>query len=118
MPGRWLLAGALLLVALGPVSTEDAVSVTVSPEVAFEPAWVTVRVYAEPQEDYRVLEVVTESELFYRSSRLQLEGERASRASEFRYRGLPAGEYDIRATILGNDGKERAVAHARLKVHR
>jgi hypothetical protein len=109
-----IVVGMLVLGA--PLAGQDAVSVTVWPEVSFEPAQVTVRVFVEPHPDNRALEVVAESAGFFRRSHQQLEGDRASRTSEFEYRDLPAGDYNIRVALIRLDGSEEANAVAKLKV--
>jgi hypothetical protein len=82
----------------------DTMSISVSPQVAREPARITVRVSIEPNPDNRALEVVAESSTFFRSSYLQLDGDRAARTNVFQYRDLPAGDYEVRVVLFDADG--------------
>jgi len=94
----------------------DAVSVSVSPTVAHEPARITIRVSVEPDSDNRALDVITESKNFFRRSYRQLEGERSARSSVFEYDGLPAGDYEIRVVLIAMDGTPGAIAVARMRI--
>jgi hypothetical protein len=108
MSMKTLLGGVLLTAAL-PVAASDALRLKVSPEMSMEPAWITVQVLIEPDADNRAIDVVAESEDYFRSSRLQLDGENASRVTVFQYKDLPAGEYEVRGVLIGRDGSSRAV---------
>lgn len=105
----WLLSASQL-------GSGGAVSVRVSPTVAREPARITVRVSVEPNADNRGLEVVAESATFFRSSYLQLDGERAARTSVFQYRDLPAGNYVVRAVLLDREGERDGIAVAKVTI--
>lgn len=98
------------------ITASDAVSVTVSPTVAQEPARITIRVSVEPDADNRALNVITESENFFRRSFQQLEGERSARTSVFEYDGLPAGDYEVRVVLVAEDGTPGVIAVARMKI--
>jgi hypothetical protein len=116
MKSRWMWAAWLLFATVSYLAAADAVSVSVSPSVAQEPAQITVRVSVEPNHDNRALEVVTESTGFFRKSYRQLDGDRASRTSVFEYRGLPAGDYDVRAVLIDQEGSRHAMANAKVKI--
>lgn len=106
------LLGAALLVAALPVSAGSKLAIHVSPAVAYEPASLTIRLSVEPNADNRTLVVVAESQEFFRSSYLYLDGERAARTSVVSYRSLPAGDYQVRGTLLDSRGEARAtVSH-------
>jgi hypothetical protein len=109
-------AAGLLAATVNYVAAADAVTVSVSPSVAQEPAQITVRVTVEPNPDNRALEVTTESTDFFRKSHRQLDGDRASRTSLFEYRGLPAGDYDVRVVVIDEEGSEQAIANAKLTI--
>ena len=100
------------------ITASDAVSVTVSPTVAHEPARITIRVLVEPDADNRALNVITESENFFRRSFQQLEGERSARTSVFEYDGLPAGDYEVRVVLVVVNGSSGAAAVAKMKIRR
>jgi len=98
------------------VTASDAISVSVSPAVGREPARITIRVTVEPDADNRALDVVTESEDFFRRSYRQLDGERSARVSLFEYEGVPAGDYDVRAVLIAADGSPGPIAVVKLKI--
>jgi hypothetical protein len=110
-----ILGGLLMLGALPSAATE-AMRVRVSPEMTVEPAWVTVQVSIEPDRENRALDIAIDSESFFRSSRIDLEGDAAARTTTFQYRGLPAGDYEVRAVLIGRDGRERGVARRSVMV--
>ena len=76
----------------------------------FEPANLVIAVITERHADNRILRVVAESENFVTSSDRSLDGEDSPRFARFEFREVPAGAYDIRATLIGPDGNTRAVA--------
>lgn len=104
------------LLSANEVTVNDAVSVSVSPRVAQEPAQITVRVFVEPDPDNRALEVVAESANFFRRSHVQLDGDRSARTNVFEYHGLPAGDYDVRAVLVEQDDSPRAIAVVKVKI--
>lgn len=85
-----------------------ALSMTVTPTAAFAPSNMRVRFRIEPSASNRALMIVADSMEFYRSSVVQLDGERAARLMIFEYHTLPAGEYEIRGSLLDSSGHERA----------
>ena len=92
------------------------VSLKASPEVSFAPAHLIVRTTIEPDPDNRALEIVIDSQDFYRSSTIQLEGDQAPRTSVVEFRGVPGGNYEISARVLGQGGESRAVARRVVEV--
>ena len=116
---RWVACVVIAwLLLAGRATTSDVVSVSAFPGVAQEPAWITVRVFVEPDPENRALEVIAESENFFSKSRLQLNGERTARTRVFEYRDLLAGDYDIRAVLIDQGGDPGAVATAKVKIRR
>ena len=70
----------------------------------------------EPKDENRSIEIIAESEEFYRSSEVPLDGDRAPRTSLLEFRGLPAGAYQVRAILKGVSGKELAWTNAHLNI--
>jgi hypothetical protein len=106
---RIVVVGCLLALA-APLASNEQLQLKVSPEVSAEPAWIVVRASIEPDDANRAIRVVAESEGFFRSSLVQLDGKDASRTAVLQYKSLPAGEYEIRGVLIGRDGRERAIA--------
>src|SRR5499427_7367 len=99
-----LIASAATL----PVGAGEPITLKVSPAVAFAPANLVVRAIVEANAANRAIEIVAESTDFYRSSEMQLEGEKAAQTSTFEFRSLPPGTYEVRARLLGANGQARA----------
>lgn len=116
-PGRWLQA---VLAGLALAGTQagagDAVAIKVNPQVTYAPANLFVRARVEARAGNRRLEVSAESLNFYRSSEVQLDGEYAPRVLFFQLNGLPEGDYAVRATVRGADGREIARAEVTANV--
>ena len=111
MKGYAMLAGVLLLGAV-PSQAGSAVTVRVWPVVAFAPADLQIRASVDVNADNRTLEVVAESNDYYRSSELQLDGEDAARTSVVSFRSLPGGDYTVRVVVRGSRGEVRASSTA------
>jgi hypothetical protein len=107
-----LIASATTL----PVGAGERITLKVSPAVSFAPANLVVRATVEADADNRAIEIVAESQDFYRSSEIQLEGDKAARTSTFEFRSLPPGTYEVRAKLFGADGQTRAAVRQQVNV--
>ena len=106
----------LAMASAAPVTATETVSIEVTPAVSFAPAEVRIRIRVEPNAANRRMTIVAESESFYRSSTIQLEGDQAPLTTQLQFRGLPVGQYDISAAVTGTDGKTTATAHRRVQI--
>ena len=99
------------LVALSPMSASgDArLRIAVSPAQSFAPTNLSIRARVVPNAENRALEVVAESDGFYRSSQIQLEGEHAPATITFEFRSLPGGDYRVLGILTDSRGHQRAV---------
>ena len=112
-----LLSILILTTTLPQVSgAGEPISMKVSPAVAFAPANLVVRATIEADADNRAVEIVAESADFYRSSQIQLEGDKAPRTNRFEFRSLPPGTYEVRARLIGADGQPRGNARQQVNV--
>src|SRR5688572_25483042 len=100
--------GCIFLLGLS-VHSGEKLTMKVTPPVAIAPAGLTVRTIIETSAENRALEVVAKSATYYRSSEISLDGDRAPRVKEWVFRGLPAGRYEVTATLTGERGR-RATA--------
>ena len=98
------------------VGANERLTMQVFPAMSFAPANLVIRTRLEPDVNNRVMEVIAESDEFYRSSAIQLEGDRAPRAATFEFRSLPPGEYAVMAVVIGADGQRRAVARSSVHI--
>jgi hypothetical protein len=110
MKVRALFCGLLVISAAAlPLGADETISMKVSPAVAFAPANLVVRATIPCDAANRAVEIIAESSDFYRSSEIQLEGDKAARTATFEFRSLPPGTYEVRATLYGTDGKRGVV---------
>jgi hypothetical protein len=113
---RASLFGILMLTTTLPVGAGERITMKVSPAVAFAPANLIVRAMIEADAHNRAVQIVAESVDFYRSSEVQLEGDKAARTSMIEFRNLPPGAYEVRALLFGSDGRQRAFARQQVNV--
>jgi methionine-rich copper-binding protein CopC len=88
----------------------------VSPAFSFAPANLVIHASVEPDAENRSMEVVADSEEFYRSSTITLEGDRAPKTTMVEFRTLPPGEYEVTVSLIGADGHRRGSAQAHVNV--
>ena len=98
------------------VAAGEPVSIRVNPSVSVAPTMLAIRVAVAPQSQNRALEIVVDSSDFYRSSRVQLEGDRAPVINTLKIDSVPAGTYEVTATVIGADGRRGMVARAHVEV--
>ena len=110
----WLLGLTLSTATLGAAG--DPVSVRVNPSVAVAPTALAIRVNVVPQAGNRALEIVVDSDDFYRSSRVQLDGDLGPVVNTMQIDSVPAGDYEVTATVIGADGKRGTMARAHAEV--
>src|SRR5690349_620421 len=110
MTARFLVP-ALLLAIFTPAHAEERVSVRVSPSVAFAPASLFVSATVGVNAENRSLQIIAESADFYRSSEVALNGDHAPRITQFLFKSVPRGSYEVRAVLRGVSGREIAWTH-------
>ena len=110
------LFGLLLLAGTAPLGAGERITLKVSPAVAFAPANLVVRATILADAENRAVQIVAESDDFYRSSEVQLEGDKAARTSTFEFRSLPSGTYLVSANLIGADGRSRAIIRQQVNV--
>ena len=105
-----LLAGAVSLNATEPLGMD------VSPKQSVAPTNLRIRVFVEPSTDNRALEVSADSTVYYRSSRVQLDGTESPRTLWFDIANAPAGDYEVIGTLISGSGRQRAVVRRHVTV--
>ena len=114
MKGRLTRAATIiagLLLASGSPGASEKLKMRVTPNVSNAPSTVTVRAYVTPNSKNRVLRIEADSGSFFRSSEIQLDGDKAPMLTEFRFPSLPSGEYTVSAQLMDNLGEETTVRH-------
>jgi len=110
------LFGILMVTATLPIGAGERMTVKVSPAVAFAPANLSVRAMIEADADNRAIAIVAESDDFYRSSEIQLDGDHAPRTTTFEFRSLPSGTYQVKAMLIGTGSETRATVRQQVNV--
>ena len=82
----------------------------VSPSVSRAPAAVRVRVLVNAAPEDRTLRVVAESDTFYRSSEVQLDGADSDGVNTFEFRDLPSGLYQVTGVLVNAHGARATVS--------
>jgi len=116
MKVRAALFGILMFTATMPLGAGERLTLKVSPAVAFAPANLVVRASVALDADNRAIEIVAESQDFFRSSEIQLQGDKAPHTSLFEFRNLPSGTYVVSANLLGINGESRAKIRQQINV--
>ena len=100
------LLGLMLMLTTLPVAARERnrLDIRVTPVVAIAPANLRVRATIEVNQSNRAIEIIAESDDFYRSSEIPLDGDRAPRTTQLEFRGLPGGIYAVRAVLKGANG--------------
>ena len=110
------LFGIVMSITTLPTGAGERISLQVSPAVAFAPAHLVVRAMIEADSENRAVTIIAESIDFYRSSEIQLEGDKAPRTTTFEFLSLPSGTYEVRARLVGADGHERGYVRRSINV--
>lgn len=95
--------GALVGVP-GSGNALESLTLQVSPGVAMAPANVHVRARVNRDADNRALEIAAESDEFFRSSYISLDGDKAPTLTEISFKGLPGGQYQFSVILHGSRG--------------
>ena len=101
-----------VLALSAPLDAGERLAMRVTPNMALEPALITIRTFVEADADNRGLEVVAQSADFYRSSSVQLDGASAPRLNVFEFKNLPMGTYDVTSVLVGSAGRRAIVSRS------
>ena len=107
---RWRMAVVVLMLVLAvalvtvlPVVTvlhaNDFVQLHVSP-VLSDRGDMLVQVLVTRDAENQWMKITAESEVYYSSSEMELEGEYSPRVKVIRFRGVPAGWYEVTGTVF------------------
>jgi hypothetical protein len=103
-----------LLLASGASGASEKLLLRVTPNVSSAPSTVVVQATVARNADNRWLHIEAESGAFFRSSEVQLEGDKAPMITEIRLKNLPGGEYTVRAVLRDSSGAETVVRRTAL----
>ena len=105
----------LALVVL-PVHGNEPLTLAVSPAQSFAPALLRVRARIEPRVENRSLEVIADSDAFYSSSEVQLEGDRSPATISLELRSVPEGNYRVIGILRDGKGHQRSTVYRDVRV--
>jgi uncharacterized protein (DUF2141 family) len=94
------------LAAGGNTNASEKITLRVTPNVSSAPGNVIVKAVVPRHADNRWLRIEADSGTFYRSSSIQLDGEKAPVVTEFTLNNLPGGEYAVSAVLRDSHGDE------------
>jgi len=97
-----------VILVLGALSTprspaKELVEIKVRGYYFAAPATVPMVIAVEPAARNRMLVVEADSEDYFRSSAIELEGENEKRLHSLELKSLPAGTYEIRARVMSKN---------------
>lgn len=87
------------------LAADNRLTLRVTPTVTSAPAEVVVTATVEKNADNRALEIAAESDDFFRSSLVTLEGDQAPRTTQLHLKNLPGGEYVVMVVLHGSHGE-------------
>lgn len=99
----------LLLVGATGISADEKLTLKVTPNVSSAPGTVVVRATVARNASNRVLHIEADSGSFFRSSQIQLDGDRAPLVTEIRLKNLPSGDYTVVALLQDDAGHQTRV---------
>lgn len=96
--------GAAALIIIGAISAprspaKELVEIRVRGHYFAAPATVPITVAVEPGAQNRLLVVEADSDDYFRSSAIELDGENEKRLHSVEFKSLPAGHYTLRAQV-------------------
>jgi hypothetical protein len=112
MKGRFTLAAVTvigLLAASGETGASEKLMLRVTPNVSSAPSTVVIKATVAPNAGNRWLHIEADSGAFFRSSSVQLDGDKAPMVTEIRLKALPSGEYTVTAVLKDSAGAQTMV---------
>jgi hypothetical protein len=103
-----------MLTASGTTGASEKLTLRVTPNVSSAPSTVIVKAIVARHADNRWLHIEADSGEFFRSSAIQLDGDKAPVVTEIRLPNLPGGEYTVKAVLLDAMGDETIVRRTAL----
>jgi hypothetical protein len=120
MKQRIRLAAVTFLLLVGStgggLGAGERLTMVVTPSKSMAPATIRVRVGVEPDADNRVLNVIADSGAYYRSSEIQLDGDRAPRLLVVEFPSLPGGSYTVQGMLRDENGRRSASVIQEIRV--
>ena len=113
---KLLLICGLLAMVTRPAGAGDQLKLAVSPAHSFAPALLRVQVRLAPNVDNRSLEIIADSATFYRSTAIQLEGDRSPATFNLEMKAVPEGDYRVVGILRDGTGRQRSMVYQDVSV--
>ena len=94
----------------------DELTLRLTPRFVSAPGYLRSLIRVAPHDANRVLRVEIDSESYYRSSDIQLEGASAPTSHFVDWKEVPAGKYSLIVSVMGPSGDPRVVRHLDFQV--
>ena len=94
---------ALMTTGARPGHAKEVVEILLRGHYFVEPATVQITVAVEPDAKNRSLRIEADGERLFRASQLSLDGATEKRIHSVEFKNLPAGNYILRAEVLGSE---------------
>ena len=94
----------------------DELTLRLTPRFVSAPGYLRSLIRVAPHEANRVLRVEIDSESYYRSSDIQLEGASAPMSHFVDWKEVPAGKYNLIVSVIGPSGDPRLVRRVDFQV--
>ena len=107
-----------LIAATNMTDANERLSLRVTPNVSSAPSTVVVKATVARDAGNRWLHIEADSGTFYRSSAIELDGDRAPLVTEIRLNNLPSGEYTVAAVLRNALGEETVVRRTAIVLSR
>jgi hypothetical protein len=98
------------------IDKPDELSLRLTPRFVSAPGYLRSLIRVAPNADNRVLRVEIDSEGYYRSSDIALDGASAPMSHFMDWKAVPAGKYDLIVSVLGPSGDARTVRRLNFQV--
>jgi len=99
-----MLVAVILVTGTLLAPAKEIVEIRVRGHYYAAPATVPVVIAVEPRSENRTLVVEADGEEYFRSSEVELDGEKEKRLHSLEFTRLPAGEYILRAQVKSKSG--------------
>lgn len=93
----------------------DELTLRMTPRFVAAPGFLRSLIRVAPNADNRLMRVEIDSDSYYRSSEIQLDGASAPMSHFMDWKQVPAGKYDLIVTVIGPSGP-RVVRHLNFQV--
>jgi hypothetical protein len=108
---KLLLICGLFAMVTRQAGAGDQLKLAVSPAHSFAPALLRIQVRIAPSVENRSLEIIADSATFYRSSEIQLEGDRSPATFNLEMKAAPEDDYRVVGILSDGTGHQRSTVY-------